>query len=301
VRGAEQRSALQERRAAVLLALLVTFLWATSWVLIKWGLDAALPPITFAGLRYGLAFLCLIPFLLLKPPERGALRTLPRALWLELVLLGAVLYALAQGAQFVSLAYLPAATVSLILNLTPLVVALLAVAVSGEPPRRAQWGGVALTLFGVGVYFLPLDWPALRGAGLAAALVCLGANAAASLQGRRVNRAAVHSPLLVTTISMGVGAALMLAVGIGAQGVGRLSGGQWAILLWLAVVNTAFAFTLWNRSLRTLTAVESSILNSMMMPQIAILAWLFLGEPLTPRQIAGMTLVAVGALIVQRR
>lgn len=270
-------------------------------MLIKWGLNAALPPITFAGLRYSLAFLCLVPFVLLNPAERAALRALPRALWIELVLLGAVLYALAQGAQFVSLAYLPAATVSLILNLTPLAVAALAVAVGGEPPGRAQWGGIALTLLGVGVYFLPLDLPALHAAGLAAALLCLGANVAASLQGRRVNRGALHSPLLITTVSMGIGAALMLAVGVGAQGMGRLSMSQWAILGWLAVVNTAFAFTLWNRSLRTLTATESSVLANTMMPQIAILAWLFLGEPLTPRQIAGMALVIAGALIVQVR
>lgn len=290
---------MRERRQAILLALLVTFLWATSWVLIKWGLNEALPPITFAGLRYALAFLCLTPFLFLNPAERSALRSLPRPLWAELVLLGAVLYALAQGAQFVALAHLPAATVSLILNLTPVAVAALAVAIGGEPPSARQWGGVALTVLGVAIYFLPLDLAVLRGAGLAAALVCLGANAVASLQGRRVNRGAVHSPLLITAVSMGIGAALMLAVGIGVQGMGRLSGGQWAILLWLAVVNTAFAFTLWNRSLRTLTAVESSVLNSTMMPQIAILAWALLGEPLTLRQIAGMALVAVGALAVQ--
>jgi hypothetical protein len=34
----------------------------------------------------------------------------------------------------------------------------------------------------------------------------------------------------------------------------------------------------WNKSLQTLTAVESSIINSTMLPQIAILAWLLLGE-----------------------
>ena len=49
---------------AVLTALFVTFLWSTSWVLIKLGLRASLPAVTFAGLRYGLAFLCLLPFVL---------------------------------------------------------------------------------------------------------------------------------------------------------------------------------------------------------------------------------------------
>ncbi|MCZ2112400.1 MAG: EamA family transporter [Anaerolineae bacterium] len=67
------------------------------------------------------------------------------------------------------------------------------------------------------------------------------------------------------------------------------------ILLWFV----AFAFTLWNHSLRTPTAVESSVINNTMLPQIAILAWVFLGEPLNARQIAGLALVTVGTLIVQ--
>jgi len=41
-------------------ALLVTFLWSTSWVLIKYGLDE-IPALTFAGLRYTAAFLILLP------------------------------------------------------------------------------------------------------------------------------------------------------------------------------------------------------------------------------------------------
>lgn len=57
--------------------------------------------------------------------------------------------------------------------------------------------------------------------------------------------------------------------------------------------------TLWNRSLQVLTAVESSILNSLMMPQIAILAFVFLGEGLTTKAIAGMALVGIGTLVVQ--
>ena len=73
------------------------------------------------------------------------------------------------------------------------------------------------------------------------------------------------------------------------------------IVAWLAVVNTAFAFTLWNHTLRTLSAVESSILNSMMLIHIAVLAWLFLGEPLSGQKVAGMALAGTGALLVQLR
>jgi hypothetical protein len=37
---------------AILQAVFVTILWASSWVLIKFGLRAHLPALTFAGLRY---------------------------------------------------------------------------------------------------------------------------------------------------------------------------------------------------------------------------------------------------------
>jgi drug/metabolite transporter (DMT)-like permease len=47
--------------------------------------------------------------------------------------------------------------------------------------------------------------------------------------------------------------------------------------------------------------MESSIINNTMLIQIAVLAWIFLGETLTLAQILGMLLAAVGALLVQLR
>lgn len=41
--------------------------------------------------------------------------------------------------------------------------------------------------------------------------------------------------------------------------------------------------------------------SSWVMIQIAILAWVFLGEALTAREIAGLVLAACGALVVQLR
>lgn len=284
---------------AALLALLVTFLWSTSWVLIKMGLKASLPALTFAGLRYFLAFVCLLPFVLLNPAHRQTLRRLSRAEWGQLAILGILFYALTQGAQFVSLAFLPAATLSLLLNFSPIFVALPSGWINQEPTSLAQWGGILLSAVGAVVYFFPLDIPAGQTLGLLAALVGVVANAASSLLGRQMNHKGRLAPLVVTAVSMGIGGVLLLGAGMLTQGFGRLDGTQWLIIGWLAVVNTALAFTWWNSSLQTLTAVESSILNSTMLPQIAILAWLFLDEPLTGRQILGIALVGMGTLIVQ--
>jgi len=285
--------------AAVLTALLVTVLWSSSWILIKIGLKANLPALTFAGLRYTLAFLCLLPVVLLNAQHRGLLRRISRPTWARLLLLGVVFYALTQGAQFVSLAFLPAATLTLLLNFTPVIIALFSGVGAKEPTSLFQWGGIALSAAGALLYFLPLEIPAAQVFGLAVALLGLLANAASALMGRQANTQTGLPPILITTVSMGVGGLLLLLGGALTQGFGSLDLTQWLIVAWLAVVNTAFAFTLWNRSLQTLTAVESGVINSLMLPQIAILAWLFLGEALGPRQVAGIAVVALGTLVVQ--
>ena len=278
-------------------ALFVTFLWSTSWVLIKFGLEE-IPAISFAGLRYSLAFLVLAPALLVRAELRAALGALTRSDWLRLSLLGVVFYSLTQGAQFVALAFLPAVMLSLILSFSPAVVALLGASFLGERLARVQWAGVALFVAGALVYFLPVTAP-LSTIGLVVAVVGMLANSCGAILGRSVNRHGNFHPLLVTVVSMGVGSVLLLATGLIIEGVPRLDASGWRIVLWLAIVNTALAFTLWNYTLRRLTAIESSLINNTMLVQIAILAWLFLGEPIGGRQAVGLLLAVLGVLAVQ--
>jgi drug/metabolite transporter (DMT)-like permease len=284
---------------AVLQAVFVTILWSSSWILIKFGLRAELPALTFAGLRYVLAFLCLAPLVLLNPAHRNNLRSLTRGDWARLIILGVIYYTVTQGTQFLSLAYLPAAMVSLLLNLTAIFVAVFGVIFLREHPTPVQWVGIVLTMVGVAIYFLPLGVSGVQVFGLLVTLVGVLSNAASSLLGRQVNRVTSSSPLVVTFVSMGIGSLLLLALGITVQGLGELDLQGWLLIAWLAVVNTAFAFTLWNHTLRTLSAVESSIINSLMMPQIAILAFVFLGEGLNGREIIGLILVGLGVVVVQ--
>jgi drug/metabolite transporter (DMT)-like permease len=282
----------------ILQALLVTFLWSTSWVLIKFGLRD-IPALTFAGLRYTIAFLVLAIVALSSKELRQSIRSLSRSDWLWLIVLGLVFYTLTQGAMFVALGNLPAISLTLILSFTPAVVALVAIPWLGERPRRIQWIGMFLFLLGVMIYFAPFR-VSLKAIGLAAGITCLLANAISTLMGRAINRRQELHPLAVTVVSMGVGSMGLLVVGLTTQGLPRLDANNWAIILWLAIVNTAFAFTLWNHTLRRLTAVESSIINNTMTIQIAILAWLFLGETLDAKGLAGLTLAVMGALLVQR-
>ena len=282
---------------AVLQALFVTFLWSTSWVLIKIGLEE-IPALTFAGLRYGLAFLFLLP-LLFRRDLRRSLTGISGRQWLLLVALGLVMYTLTQGAQFLALERLPAQTTSLILSFTPVAVAFMGMAWLAERPSGLQVTGVALFLVGAAVFLYPASFPAGERVGLAIAAGGLLANAGAAVLGRVVNRGAALPAVAVTLISMGVGSLALLGAGMLVQGPPELSWRGWAIVTWLAAVNTAFAFTLWNVTLRNLSAMESSIINNTMLIQIAVLAWLFLGESLGPRAIAGLLLASLGTLVVQ--
>lgn len=286
-------------KAAVLAALFVTFLWSTSWVLIKWGLRD-IPALTFAGLRYALAALCLLPFVL-RQPHVSALRAMPGRQWARLAVFGLLFITVTQGAQFLGLKYLPAVTVSLLLNFTPVVVALMGIALLAERPSIRQWLGVALYLTGILLYFYPILIPESEVLGIIIVAVGVLFNAGSSIMGRHINREERTNPLIVTTISMGVGAIALLAIGLVVEGFPTISLTNWAFIAWLAVVNTALAFPLWNHTQRTLSAVESSIINSTMLVQIAILAWLFLDESLTPQDITGMALVIAGTLVVQLR
>jgi drug/metabolite transporter (DMT)-like permease len=284
---------------SVLQALFVTFLWSTSWVLIKIGL-ADIPALTFAGLRYSLAFLLLLPFAL-RSNQLGSLGALSTLSWIRLLFLGLMYYAITQGAQFLGLVHLPAVTVSLLLNFSPIVVAMLGLVFLAERPGTRQWAGAGLSIGGTIIYFFPIALQEGEALGLFFAFSGLLANSASAVLGRYINRSGELTPLTVTVISMGLGALVLLVAGIISQGLPALTLVNWTIITWLAVVNTAFAFTLWNHTLRTLSAVESSIINNTMLVQIAILAWLFLGENLTTQQVSGLAIATAGVLIVQLR
>ena len=290
---------LSSRSLAVLKALFVVFLWATSWVLIKIGLQD-IPALTFAGLRYALAFVCLIPVIMLSQ-EKKSLRGISKQDWRRLLILGILLYSITQGASFVALAYLPAVTVNLIWSFSSIIVAVMGIFFLAERPSKFQWLGLGLAMFGAVVYFYPVELETNQIWGVIASLVGILANAGAVIFGRNINRTEHISPLIVTFISMGFGSIGLLTTGILTQGFSPLSLQNWAIIAWLAVVNTAFAFTVWNHTLRTLSAMESSIINGTMMIWIPILAVLFLDETVATKELLGLIVVGVGTLIVQLR
>ena len=132
------------RFIAIAQAVFVVFLWATSWVFVKIGLQD-IPPVTFAGLRYFLAFLCLLVVMNLNG-SKSDFRRLPKSAWIRLFLLGILFYTVTQGAIFVALAYLPAVTVNLLWSFSSVLVAVFGAVWLAERPSTLQWTGMILKI-----------------------------------------------------------------------------------------------------------------------------------------------------------
>lgn len=289
----------RQHRRAVATALFVTALWSSSWILVRFILDdRQLGPITFAGLRYALAGFVLLVWTVTFPAHRRQLRRLDGKQLAQLAFLGLVMYSLTQGAQFIAIAHQPAATSSLVLSLTALLVAFSATYSLGEQVRAQQFAGAALVVAGAALYFAGNLGATV--VGMAASVVGLLANVGSSLLGRALNRSQVLSPAVITVVSMMVGGVLLLFSGLVVEGVPHLTPRAICVIAWLAVVNTAVAFTLWNSSLRHLPALESAAINNTMLIQIAGLAWLFLGEAPGAAGVAGVLVVSLGVFLTQQ-
>jgi len=84
------------------------------------------------------------------------------------------------------------------------------------------------------------------------------------------------------------------------EGMPLLSTKSVGIVLWLAIVNTALAYVLYNHSLQILTALEMNVMLNLAPLGTALLAWWFLGERLDFVQIIGMAVMIIGVIFVQR-
>jgi drug/metabolite transporter (DMT)-like permease len=143
-----QTDSRRTRILAVLQALFVTVLWSSSFIIIKFGL-VEIPPLTFAALRYSFGSVILLAIIFGQREMRTELKDRSRRWWAVLFIYGCIYIAVAQGGQFLALLYLPAITYSLILNMTPLLVLILAIPWIGEKPSKIESLFVLIGIAGV--------------------------------------------------------------------------------------------------------------------------------------------------------
>ena len=274
-------------------AVLAATIWASSFVGVKAALEHT-GPLTVAGLRYFLAFLLFVPLL------RRSRAALPAGAWPRLALIGISQYTVGNAALFWSLRTLSATAGSLSLSLVPIAVLLLQIAWLRERPGGVALVGVAFTVGGSVLFFLP-TFEAGDGAALGALAVAIVAFAFLPVLGRELARAGSVSTVSLTAIPLGIGGGVLVAAALAWEGIPQLPLAMWGVILGLAVVNTALAYLVYNHALRHLTASEANVILNLSPLGTALLAWLTLGETLSPLRIVAMAIVLLGAGLVQVR
>ncbi|NNM77956.1 EamA family transporter [Sphingomonas sp. ID1715] len=272
--------------AHALLALAVVAVWGTNFVVIKVALNA-LPPLTFATLRYIFA---LLPAVFFVPR--------PEVPWRSLATYGVAIGFGQFGLLFIAMdGLISPGLASLVVQMQIFFTIGLSVWLSGERMRRFQLGGLALATAGLVVILFHTDaatTPLGLALVLAAALSWGIGNHVAKVSGASnmlafVVWASLFSipPLLIATLVADGPAKI-------ATSVAAASWPTWAAVLWQSVGNTLFGYSAWGWLLSRHPASTVSPL-SMLVPVFGMSASaLLLGEPLQDWKLLAGALVMSG-------
>jgi drug/metabolite transporter (DMT)-like permease len=284
--------------------LLASLAFGSSGPLAKPAMQAGFSPMQVAALRAGLAALVLLAVVGAAMP--GVLRV-RREQWPLLIAYGLTGVAAVQALFFVAVSRLPVGVAMLLEYTSPVLVALWVRFVRGTRLPGLSWVGTGLAL--VGLVLVAQVWSGLRldVVGLVAGIGAAVCSAGYYLLGER--GAGRQHPIGMVTWGMVIGAAGLFVVAPPwampfelvdtTVPFGPWESPVWVLLVAVAVLSTALAYSLSLSSLRHLPSTVASVL-ALTEPVVAtLIAWLMLGEVLSPAQITGMVVLLSGAALVQ--
>ncbi len=280
---------------AVGLAIAASLLWALAIVLVKLGLED-IPRLTFASLRYVVGAVTLLVWRMIT--VRSGLPRISTDIWKLLLALGVLLYGIVPAAQFVSLDLMEAVTFNFVFQAgIPLVTALLAGMVLKERTSRWEWLGVGIVIIGVFTFY-PAIPSGDEAFGIFLASVAAFGIGGSNLLQRKVMRGSQISAIDAAVIPMTLGSIGLFVFAMIVEPFPELGSEQVLLILFLGVINTALAFTLWHHAMRTLNALHAGVIASAQVVEVPILALVILGESLTAGRGFGSLVVLGGILVV---
>lgn len=275
----------------------VTAVWGVAFVGLK-EVVAHGPPVTLAGARFVLGGALLLPLLRRRVQAAPAAHRRLRPLSGREILLVALLQTtLLYGLGFLGIQRTTAGASALLLNTNPVMVALLAWPMLGEPLGVPAAAGIVLALAGVAT--VSVDSGLGSPVGIALLLGAALAWASASIV---IKRMGAVDLLRLSCLQMLIGGVPLLAVGIIFEHrLPHPTAGTWAWFAFLVIPATAVNFALWFRLLErySATAMTSWLF---LIPVFGVLSGAaFLDEPIGWRVIVGGVLVILGLVLTQRQ
>ena len=268
--------------------LLVTLVWGSTFVIVKWAI-VDLPPFPFLAIRFALAFISLLPFLRIQKAH------ISKGTLLKGVALGVFLFS-GYAWQTVGLQYTTASNAGFITGLSVVFVPALVIVTTRKLPSPGLLLGILCAL--VGLAFLSLGDRFQLNKGDLMILACAISFALhIFLVGRYApqTNATVLASVQILTVSILSGFFSFLLP----QPSLYFSSTAWIALLVTAIPATSLAFFAQTKMQQFTTPTHTALIFSMEPVFSAISAFFFAGEVLTTKGLIGAGLVLAGMLIAE--
>ncbi|KJR45182.1 Permease of the drug/metabolite transporter (DMT) superfamily [Desulfosporosinus sp. I2] len=268
--------------------LLVTLVWGSTFVIVKWAIED-LPPFPFLAIRFALAFISLLPFLWFQKAH------ISKGTLLKGVALGVFLFS-GYAWQTVGLQYTTASNAGFITGLSVVFVPALVIVTTRRLPSPGLLLGILCAL--VGLAFLSLGDRFQLNKGDLMILACAISFALhIFLVGRYApqTNATVLASVQILTVSILSGLFSFLLP----QPSLYFSSTAWIALLVTAIPATSLAFFAQTKMQQFTTPTHTALIFSMEPVFAAISAFFFAGEILTTKGLIGAGLVLAGMLIAE--
>ena len=278
----------------ILSGLAAASIWGGMYVVSK-AVMAVIPPYLLLTLRLLLGIITLSLVITVS----GRLKVTNRQFW-QVFGVGFVGYGVSVGLQFVGTNLSTASNGSLVTSATPAFVLVFASLLLGE---KITWRRLlALLVASLGVLAVIDPRTAQLSSELFIGnLALVGAALTWALYSVLVRKVTRNMDVLsVSLVAFAGGLPVSLPLGAweaSSQGVGLITPGVIAGVLFIGIISTALAMYLWNSAFAILDAGVAS-LTFFAQPVVGtLLGWLFLGEIITPLFLIGGVLIGIGILI----
>ena len=280
--------------------LILASIWGSTWLFIKVGLEAGLPPVTFAGIRFVIASVPLALWML----ARGV--RLPRAGrdWALMIWTGFLTFSVNYALVFWGESHISSGLTAILYTTFPIHGMVIAhFMLPAEPLTARKLIGTLLSAAGVVLIFF--NQIELRGALalVGSAAVVFGALVTA-YAGVLIKKHGTHiEPVTMTTVQMVTGFVPMLAVGIPLEG--NPLHYTWSLpavvaLFYLALMGSAVTFVMLYWLMQRMEVTRTMLIPLFSTLIAVVLGMVVLGERLTPRVVAGGAGILAGLWLATR-
>jgi drug/metabolite transporter (DMT)-like permease len=271
--------------------------WAGNFIVVKSAIGIV-PPVAFTFLRYVVAASTLL--LLLRWRE-GAIR-LPRGDVVRIAILGSIGFGCYQLIWPVALQSIPAGDSALLIAATPVITALLAVAVGADVANPIKLLGALVSFVGVGLVIAAGQGLDL-GVSLVGDVLTLGAAACWAVYtvfGADVLRR--HSPLVASTWAIVFGTIFMAPAGIAqllTMDATRIGLPVVLAVLYAGTIAAGVANVVIAHGLKLLGPTRVTAFQFLVPGLAVVLAAVFLGEAIRPAQVIGGLVILAGVAMLR--